>query len=141
MVNGGCVGVKTGRKQHYNRAQIKGMGDDGSYTMVRIMSDVSQRGPAPHVKSARTTDAILRRECHLSTSLPLSHRQRAAVAAMLTCPSYQPHPQVLAHEDPGASYNWLDTEGRATGIVFFRYFLSTVKVEQASTKLVKFSEL
>jgi len=70
-----------GRKQHYNRAQIKGMGKDGSYTMV------------------------------------------------------------LAHADPGAEYNWLDTEGRETGIVFFRYFLSTVEVAQATTKLIKFSEL
>lgn len=70
-----------GRSQHFNRRQIKGMGDDGSYRFV------------------------------------------------------------LAHHDPGPEYNWLDTEGRETGIIFYRYMLSKVSPSQAQTKVVNFSDL
>ena len=52
-----------------------------------------------------------------------------------------PFQMVLAHQDPGKGYLWLDTEGRETGIVFFRYFLLTGRVEQATTKVVNFDSL
>ena len=48
---------------------------------------------------------------------------------------------MLAHDDPGPAYNWLDTEGRETGIVFYRYFLATVDLTQAVTRVVNFAEL
>ena len=49
---------------------------------------------------------------------------------------------VLSHEDPGAQYNWLDTERRETGIVFFRYFLYTgAPLRAAATKVVDFKSL
>ena len=52
-----------------------------------------------------------------------------------------PFKMVLAHQDPGKQYNWLDTEGRETGIIFFRYFLLTGEVLQATTKVVDFDSL
>ena len=52
-----------------------------------------------------------------------------------------PFKLVLAHQDPGAQYNWLDTEGRETGIIFFRYFLLTSGVKQTTTKVVDFVSL
>ena len=52
-----------------------------------------------------------------------------------------PFKMVLSHEHPGPDYDWLDTEGRETGIIFFRYFLLTGEVEQATTKVVQFASL
>jgi hypothetical protein len=48
---------------------------------------------------------------------------------------------ILSHENPGDQYNWLDTEGRATGIVFYRYFLNTAVLEQVTTRVVNFNDL
>ena len=48
---------------------------------------------------------------------------------------------VLAHQDPGEQYNWLDTEARETGIVFFRYFLNTATLGAATTRVVDFASL
>ena len=47
---------------------------------------------------------------------------------------------ILAHEDPGLP-NWLDTEGKLFGLVFWRYFLVTGTVETPVATVVKFSEL
>ncbi len=55
--------------------------------------------------------------------------------------SQQPFRLVLAHRDPGPGHMWLDTEGRAAGIVFFRYFLLTGEVAQATTRVVQFADL
>ena len=41
----------------------------------------------------------------------------------------------------GEGYNWLDTEGRETGIIFYRYFLNTAALEQATTRVVTLDSL
>jgi hypothetical protein len=47
---------------------------------------------------------------------------------------------VLAHTDPGVS-NWLDTEGNAFGLVFWRFFLAEGEVETPQTEVVKLADL
>jgi hypothetical protein len=47
---------------------------------------------------------------------------------------------VLAHTDPGVP-NWLDTEGRPFGMVFWRYFLPESDIPTPQAKVVKFAEL
>jgi hypothetical protein len=43
---------------------------------------------------------------------------------------------VIAHRDPGAS-NWLDTEGRPFGLVFWRYFLPEGDIETPRAEVIK----
>lgn len=45
---------------------------------------------------------------------------------------------VLAHRDPGHP-NWLDTEGRAFGLVFWRFFLAEGEVETPRAEVVPFT--
>lgn len=47
---------------------------------------------------------------------------------------------VLAHEDPGLP-NWIDTEGRPLGSVFFRFFLPEEEVETPVGEVVKLADL
>ncbi|MGQ0824515.1 MAG: DUF1214 domain-containing protein [Actinomycetota bacterium] len=47
---------------------------------------------------------------------------------------------VIAHEDPGVP-NWIDTEGRAFGMVFWRFFLPEGDVETPAATVVKRSDL
>lgn len=47
---------------------------------------------------------------------------------------------VIAHEDPGLS-NWLDTEGNAFGMVFWRFFLAEGDVETPASEVVKLADL
>ena len=47
---------------------------------------------------------------------------------------------VVAHEDPGVP-NWIDTEGRGTGTVYWRYMFPTSKPKRVRTKVVKASTL
>ena len=47
---------------------------------------------------------------------------------------------IIAHRDPGVD-NWLDTEGRPLGLVFWRYFLASGEVETPQAQVVKFSEI
>jgi hypothetical protein len=47
---------------------------------------------------------------------------------------------VLAHRDPGHP-NWIDTEGRAFGLVFWRFFLAEGEVETPRATVVPFAEL
>ncbi|MEH6549018.1 MAG: DUF1214 domain-containing protein [Pseudomonadales bacterium] len=47
---------------------------------------------------------------------------------------------VVAHQDPGHK-NWLDTEGREGGIVYWRFLLPEGDIDALETKLVKFSQL
>jgi hypothetical protein len=47
---------------------------------------------------------------------------------------------VLAHEDPGVP-NWLDTEGRPSGQVFWRFFLPEGELEAPQAKVVPFAEV
>jgi hypothetical protein len=43
---------------------------------------------------------------------------------------------VIAHRDPGTP-NWLDTEGRPFGLVFWRYFLATGDIATPQAEVVK----
>ena len=47
---------------------------------------------------------------------------------------------ILAHEDPGKP-NWLDTEGRPFGMVFWRFFLAEGEVETPEARVVPLAEL
>lgn len=45
---------------------------------------------------------------------------------------------ILAHKNPGKP-NWLDTEGRMTGVMFWRFLLAEEDILPLTTQLVKFS--
>jgi len=47
---------------------------------------------------------------------------------------------VIAHEDPGVP-NWLDTEGRPFGLVFWRFMLPEGEIETPQAKVVPLAEL
>ncbi|HEV8298591.1 MAG TPA: RsbRD N-terminal domain-containing protein [Acidimicrobiales bacterium] len=47
---------------------------------------------------------------------------------------------ILAHEDPGLP-NWLDTEGRPSGTVFWRFFLPEGAIETPRAEVVAFARL
>lgn len=47
---------------------------------------------------------------------------------------------VVAHSDPGVD-NWLDTEGRALGLVFWRYFLARGEVQTPLAEVVRLGDL
>ena len=47
---------------------------------------------------------------------------------------------VLAHRDPGTP-NWIDTEGRGFGMVFWRFVLAEGEVETPQAEVVKFADL
>ena len=47
---------------------------------------------------------------------------------------------VVAHRDPGVA-NWLDTEGRPFGVIFWRYFLAEGEVATPAAKIVPFDAL
>jgi hypothetical protein len=47
---------------------------------------------------------------------------------------------VLAHRDPGVP-NWLDTEGRPFGLVFWRFFLPEGPIETPRAEVVDFASL
>jgi hypothetical protein len=47
---------------------------------------------------------------------------------------------VIAHQDPGVP-NWLDTEGRPFGLVFWRYFLPDGPIERPIAEVVRVDSL
>jgi hypothetical protein len=47
---------------------------------------------------------------------------------------------VLAHRDPGLP-NWLDTEGRGNGFIYWRFLLPEGEIERPRCEVVPFSEL
>jgi hypothetical protein len=47
---------------------------------------------------------------------------------------------ILAHSDPGLP-NWIDTEGRPLGTVFWRFFLPEGDIETPMAEVVKFDDL
>ncbi len=47
---------------------------------------------------------------------------------------------VIAHEDPGVP-NWLDTEGRGAGTIYWRYIFPTETPRRVRTKVVKVAKL
>jgi hypothetical protein len=46
----------------------------------------------------------------------------------------------VAHDDPGLP-NWIDTEGRQSGSIFWRFFLPEGTIETPQTEVVKLSSL
>jgi hypothetical protein len=47
---------------------------------------------------------------------------------------------VIAHEDPGVP-NWIDTEGRSFGIVFWRFFLPEGEIETPRARVIELESL
>lgn len=47
---------------------------------------------------------------------------------------------IVAHKNPGVP-NWIDTEGRVSGIIYWRFLLPEEEVETPQAKLVPFSSL
>ena len=47
---------------------------------------------------------------------------------------------VVAHADPGIP-NWIDTEGRASGTLFFRFFLAEGDIDPLRAEVVPFAEI
>ena len=47
---------------------------------------------------------------------------------------------VIAHRDPGVP-NWLDTQGSALGIVFWRFMLAEGEVETPLARVVPLAEV
>jgi hypothetical protein len=47
---------------------------------------------------------------------------------------------ILAHEDPGVP-NWLDTEGRPGGVMFWRFMLPEGEIETPKAQVVKFKDI
>ena len=47
---------------------------------------------------------------------------------------------VLAHRDPGLP-NWLDTEGRSSGVMYWRFLLASTDVPTPEARVVKFTDL
>lgn len=47
---------------------------------------------------------------------------------------------VIAHENPGLA-NWLDTEGRPFGLVFWRFMLAEGEIDTPQAEVVKFADL
>ena len=47
---------------------------------------------------------------------------------------------VLAHRDPGLP-NWIDTEGRPFGLVFWRFMLAEGEIETPRAEVVPFAEV
>jgi hypothetical protein len=47
---------------------------------------------------------------------------------------------IVAHQDPGVA-NWLDTEGRPFGMVFWRFFLPEGPIETPRAEVVAFADL
>jgi hypothetical protein len=76
---------------------------------------------------------------HLQT-YDYAHRQVSLNRAQTTLEPDGSFRMVLAHQDPGVP-NWIDTEGRPFGMVFWRYFLPTSEVETPQAKVVKLSDL
>lgn len=47
---------------------------------------------------------------------------------------------LVSHADPGVP-NWIDTEGRPSGTLFFRFFLPEGDMEPLGTEVVPFAEI
>jgi hypothetical protein len=47
---------------------------------------------------------------------------------------------ILAHQDPGKP-NWVDTEGRIMGLMFWRFLMAEEAIEPLKTEVVKFADL
>jgi hypothetical protein len=69
-----------------------------------------------------------------------AHRRVSLNRAQTTVDDDGSFTMVIAHEDPGLP-NWLDTEGRPFGMVFWRYFLPEGDIDTPQAKIVPYSSL
>jgi len=76
---------------------------------------------------------------HLQT-YDYAHRQVSLNRAQTKTDADGTFTIVLAHRDPGVP-NWLDTEGRPFGLVFWRYFLPEGDIDTPQAKVVKLADL
>jgi hypothetical protein len=76
---------------------------------------------------------------HLQT-YDYAHRSVSLNRAQTTQDADGSFTAVLAHTDPGVP-NWLDTEGRPFGMVFWRYFLPEGEIATPQAKVVKLADL
>jgi Protein of unknown function (DUF1214) len=76
---------------------------------------------------------------HLQT-YDYAHRQVSLNRAQTRTDADGSFTMVIAHSDPGVP-NWLDTEGRPFGMVFWRYFLPEGEIETPQAKVVKLADL
>ncbi|HYL53309.1 MAG TPA: DUF1214 domain-containing protein [Acidimicrobiia bacterium] len=76
---------------------------------------------------------------HLQT-YDYAHRRVSLNRAQTTLDPDGSFRTVIAHRDPGVP-NWLDTEGRPFGMVFWRYILPVGEIETPQAKVVKLTDL
>ena len=76
---------------------------------------------------------------HLQT-FDYAHRTVALNRAQTVLESDGTFRAVIAHRDPGVP-NWLDTEGRPFGLVFWRYFLPEGPIERPLAEVVPVDSL
>lgn len=76
---------------------------------------------------------------HLQT-YDYAHRQVSLNRAQTTVEPDGTFRMVIAHRDPGVP-NWIDTEGRPFGMVFWRYFLPEGEIETPQAKVVELDDL
>lgn len=69
-----------------------------------------------------------------------ARRQVSRNRAQTTLESDGRYRMIIAHEDPGHP-NWIDTEGRLEGTVFWRFFLPEEAPETPRTEVVKLAEI
>jgi len=65
-----------------------------------------------------------------------AHRTASLNRASTTLEADGSFRMVIAHDDPGVA-NWIDTEGRGFGMVFWRFFLPEGEVETPVAEVVK----
>jgi hypothetical protein len=76
---------------------------------------------------------------HLQT-YDYAHRQVSLNRAQTKVEADGSFEMVIAHRDPGVA-NWIDTEGRPFGMVFWRFFLPEGPIETSQSRVVAFSEI
>ncbi len=76
---------------------------------------------------------------HMQT-LEYRHRRTSLNRAQMTSAADGSFRVVIAHKDPGVP-NWLDSEGRAFGLVFWRFMLPEGEIETPQAEVVKWSEV
>ncbi len=76
---------------------------------------------------------------HMQT-FDFAHRQVSLNRRQMVADADGRFRAVLAHRDPGVA-NWLDTEGRPFGLVFWRFMLPEGEIETPQVAIVPFAEV
>jgi len=69
-----------------------------------------------------------------------TRRQVSVNRAQMALDANGSYKLVVAHRDPGLP-NWLDTEGRASGVMYWRFLLATGTVPTPRARVVKFAAI